>query len=141
MATKKNTASKKGRARTAAVLTAGNSQTTALTPNSNCVAVGSGDANDTTSIAFYSPQNVFAYWSPSVGISAPKAVNAVDRGNAIVTFTKGLTVVLQQSTGGAYNVTVSGDIIDNGTLYSFINQIIYMSTGTAVGEVRISKAT
>ncbi|HWS53783.1 MAG TPA: hypothetical protein VN228_06645 [Pyrinomonadaceae bacterium] len=137
MATKK-TSSKRARA-TSSGLSAGNTQTTALTPNSNCTAVGSGDSNDTTAIAFMSPQNGFAYWSPSVAITAPKAVNATDKGNAIVTFTKGLTVTLQQSSGGVYSVFVSGDIIDNGTLYSFINQIIYMSSGASVGEVRISK--
>jgi hypothetical protein len=140
MATKKNTSSKKGRAKASVVLTAANSQTTALTPNSNCVVVGSGDANNTTACAFYSPQNVFPYWQPSVSNSAPTAVNAMDRGNAIVTFTKGLTVTLTQGSGGAYTVFLNGGIIDNGTVYNFINQIIYMSTGASVGQVQHSKA-
>jgi hypothetical protein len=118
-----------------------NSQTTALTPNSNCTAVGSGDVNNSTTIQFYSPQNIFVWWTAVVSNAIKSAVLAADIGNAVVTFKQGLTLTyVAGGTSGAYNVFLSGNIVDNGSLYTFAGSVVYMSTGAASGTVQMKKA-
>jgi hypothetical protein len=44
-------------------------------------------------------------------------------------FNKGLTITSVPSGSAAYNVFLSGTIMDDGQPYVLINQIIYMSPG------------
>jgi hypothetical protein len=129
------------RAKTASAAGSGtsNSQTTQLTPNSNCVAVGSGDSNNSTAVQFFAPPNGIAWWSTSVGAANTSAQLGADQGNAVVTFQKGLTVTYRPLGGGGYNVTLSGNITDGSTVYTYTGQVIYQSTGTASPPV-MSKA-
>lgn len=118
-----------------------NSQTTSLTPNSNCTAVGSGDNNNTTTVQFYAPPNGIAWWITAVSTAFTTAVLSEDIGNAIVTFKKGLTVrYVPSGAAGAYNVLLSGTIVDGGTVYNYSGSVIYMSTGAASNPVEIRRA-
>jgi len=112
--------------------TTGNSQTTSLSPNSNCLAVGSGDANMTTLVKFMAPPNGIAWYTTSVSTGNPTTTLATSVGNGVVTFLAGLAVTLTQLGDGAYNVTVSGQIKDNNSLYNYAGQVIYMSTAAPV---------
>ncbi|MBK9941477.1 MAG: hypothetical protein U0Z44_20015 [Kouleothrix sp.] len=96
---------------------AGQSTNTPLTPNSNALANASGDKTDDTQLAFVY-NNTITYWSPSLSSSNTTAVNDRDRGNAVVTFKKGLTVEYLPQAGGSYLVTVTGDIVDSGSTYT-----------------------
>ncbi|HEX8457913.1 MAG TPA: hypothetical protein VF656_11500 [Pyrinomonadaceae bacterium] len=134
MPSKKATAASNGTATS-------NSQTTPLTPNSNCTAVGSGDTNNSTTVQFYSPQNGIVWWTAAVSSALKTAVLSGDIGNAVVTFKQGLTVTYAATgTGGAYNVFLSGNIVDNGSLYTFAGSVVYMSTGAASGTVSVKLA-
>jgi hypothetical protein len=57
------------------------------------------------------------YWSPTVTTSFTTVVNSADKGNNVVTFTKGLTVQLSPQGGGSYNLFLTGNITDNGDTY------------------------
>lgn len=138
MATKK--ASKGRKASAPSNSAASNSQTTGLTPNSNCVAVGSGDSNNSTTVSFFAPQNGINWWTATVSNAGTSATLGSDQGNGVVTFQKGLTINYRASgTSGAYNVTLTGNITDYGTVYTFTNSVIYMSTGASSGQVSISR--
>lgn len=136
MAAKKASAAKKS-----ALSATSANQVTQLTPNSNCIASGTGDPNNTTNVAFDSPQNAFTWWTGTVSSSLKTATLGADMGNAIVTFKKGMTLTYQASgTSGVYNVFMNGDIVDNGNVYSFTGAIVYQSTGAATGTVSVKKA-
>jgi len=137
----KKTAAKKASA-TKGTLSAGSTtQVTQLTPNSNCGAAGTGDANNTTNVAFMSPQNGLTWWTGTVSAAFSQATLAQDQGNAIVTFKKGITLTYQASgTAGAYNVFMSGTIVDNGNAYNFTGAVVYQSTAAAGGTVTMKKA-
>ena len=109
--------------------TASNTQLTTLTPNSNCSASGSGDVNNSTTVQFMAPPNGIAWYTTLVSNAIKSTTLANDIGNAVVTFKAGLTVTYAPSGGGgAYNVLLSGDIVDNGAKYTFAGAVIYMST-------------
>lgn len=133
-------AARKKAATATAGSTTSNSQTTALTPNSNCTAVGSGDTNNSTSVQFYAPPNGVAWWTTGVSSAATSTTLPADIGNSVVTFKQGLTVRYLPGGGGSYNVILSGNIVDSGTVYTFTSQVIYMSTGTASSVVQTRKA-
>src|SRR2546421_8736463 len=98
-------AAKKASAASSTLSATSTTQTTQLTPNSNCIAAGTGDPNNTTNVAFDSPQNVFTWWTGTVSAAFKTATLAADMGNAIVTFKKGITLTYQASgTSGVYNV-------------------------------------
>lgn len=87
-----------------------------LTPFTNvAVTIYSTSANMTFNI-IYTP-----YWSTKVTVSTTSAVNTRDMGNGIATFKTGLTVNLKKTSTGGYNLSVSGNIIDNGETYTFTN--------------------
>ncbi|NER92714.1 MAG: hypothetical protein F6J86_02435 [Symploca sp. SIO1B1] len=108
---------------------------TQLTPNSNAVAVPSGDSNNTTQFAFQY-NNTQTFWSPSVSTGFTTATNAADVGNSIVTFTKGLTVQYLPQSAGMYTVIVTGTIIDGGTQYPLKGQFLgsFPSSAQLVNE-------
>jgi hypothetical protein len=134
-------ATKKGTTAMSASATTSNSQTTALTPNSNCTAVGSGDTNNSTTVQFYSPQNGVVWWTAVVSNALKTASLGGDIGNAVVTFKQGLTLTYAPTgTAGAYNILLSGNITDNGSLYTFAGSVVYMSTGAATGTVSVKRA-
>ncbi len=95
---------------------AGQSTNTPLTPNSNAVAAASGDTNDNTQISFFY-NNIIPYWSPAISSANTTVTNDRDRGNAVVTFKKGLTVEYLPQAQGKYTVIVSGTIVDGGGEY------------------------
>jgi hypothetical protein len=107
-----------------------NSQTTQLTPNSNSVAVGSGDPNLSTLININAPVNGITYWAPSVSTGFKSVTLSADTGNSTVTFKKGLKVTLNQIGSTGYNVLLDGEIVDNGTVYPVTGTLIYQSTGS-----------
>lgn len=110
-----------------AIFQAVSTTNTHLTPNTNAICSPTGDANNTTNIAFYY-NNSIQYWSASVGIANTTATLASDRGNAVVTFEKGLTVTYTALSDGMYQISVSGTIIDSGSLYTL--------NGTTLGTFR-----
>lgn len=112
-------------------LTASPPQLTTLTPNSNSSAVGSGDINNSTLVQFMSPPNSIQWWTAMTSDALLPAVLSRDIGNATVTFKKGLSIAYYATSGGAYYVFMNGDIVDNGTIYSFTNQIVYTSPPAA----------
>jgi hypothetical protein len=141
MATKKSKAKAKTTSKTAAAATGtvSNTQTTALTPNSNCAASGAGDTNNTTTVQFMAPGNGLVWWTAVVSAATKSAFLVADTGNAVVTFKSGLTITYVASgTGGAYNVFLSGNIVDNGTGYSFTGSVVYMSTGASSSTVNVA---
>lgn len=140
MATKKSKAKAKTTSKASAVSgTVSNTQTTALTPNSNCAASGAGDTNNTTTVQFMAPGNGLVWWTAVVSAATKSASLTADTGNAVVTFKTGLTVTyVAAGTGGVYNVFLTGNIVDNGTNYSFTGSVIYMSTGAANSTVEVS---
>lgn len=87
---------------------------TQLSPNSQSVVSMTGT---TTTVAFQIQPNDVAYWSPQVSTSFTTVTNSSDKGNDVVTFTKGLTVKLLAQTSGAYTVIVTGNITDSGDTY------------------------
>jgi hypothetical protein len=101
----------------AEALEGGQTTNTPLTPNSNSLASASGDPTDDTQLAFQY-NNVTTYWSPSVSSSFTEVTNDRDRGNGVVTFTKGLLVEYLSQAGGYYTVIVTGKIIDSGSEYN-----------------------
>ena len=96
---------------------AGSSTNTPLVPNGNAVTVPSGNQNDDTQISFMY-NNMIPYWAPAVSSSFTTVENDRDRGNAVVTFMKGLTVEYLPLAGGYYTVTVTGKIKDSGSIYT-----------------------
>jgi hypothetical protein len=119
---------------------AGSVQTTPLTPNSNCAASGSGDTNNSTTVQFYSPPDGIAWWTGSVSSGSLSAVLAGDIGDSQVTYRKGLTLAYVPAGIGAYNVILTGDIVDNGTIYTFQAHLVYMSTSATSADVLVQPA-
>ena len=109
-----------------ATIAAAASQTTQLTANSNCTAIGSGDANQSTQIRFMSPANSTVWWMPTVSNAQTTVTLPNNVGNDTVTFEKGLTVTFTAQSSTAYNVTLSGKIKDavSGTA-TFQGMVIY----------------
>ncbi|PXX47039.1 hypothetical protein [Undibacterium pigrum] len=108
---------------TKANLVAAQTITTNLTPNSNSVAIASGDINNQTGVAFQFQGRV-TYWNPSVSTSATTATLANDIGNGVVTYKKGLTVTYQPLQTAFYNVLLDGQVVDSGTLYNFTGAVL-----------------
>ena len=110
---------------------AGQLTNTPLTPNSNATCSASGDTNDTTQISFLY-NNITAYWSPSVSSGNAETTLVGDRGNDVVTFKDGLKVnYLAQKAGSSYTITVTGNIVDSGSLYKLTGK----SLGTFQSKV------
>jgi len=107
---------------TVALLDAGQSVNTPLTPNSNAIAVASGDKNNTTNLSFLF-NNMIPYWSPQVSSASTTAILGQDIGNGVVTFKKGLTVSLitQQ---GYYIVVLDGQIQDTMSIYNITGKLL-----------------
>src|ERR1700761_437421 len=105
------------------------SQTTALTPNSNCSVSGSGDANNTTTVVFMSPKNGTHWATLSVTQALPAQSLSQDAGNGMVIFKKGLKAEMFAQGDSGYNVLLTGKIQDTGAVYNFTGLIIYMSSG------------
>ena len=108
---------------TKANLVAAQTITTNLTPNSNTVAIASGDTNNQTGVAFQF-QGRITYWNPSVSTGATTAALANDIGNGVVTFKQGLTVTYLPQTAAFYNVILDGDVVDSGTVYRFTGAVL-----------------
>src|SRR5207253_101848 len=105
-----------------------NTQTIQLTPNSNCATTGSGDVNNSTEVQFYVTPNVVC-WTVVVSIAFRTMVLKADIDCAVVTYKQGLTVTYAPSSGGAYVVLLSGEIVDKGETYTYTDMVIYMSAG------------
>jgi hypothetical protein len=90
--------------------------TTPLTHNSNSVAIASFKDGNTTSIQFQT--NGVSYWNPTVSANLVQSTLGSDQGNSQVTFKKGLTVKYLPKSSTSYSVTVTGQIVDNGTSYN-----------------------
>src|SRR6185312_5613852 len=118
-----------------------NTQITALTPNSNCSAAGSGDANNSTIVQFMAPPNGVAWFTTTVSAAVTSSVLGADQGNGVVTFQSGLTVRYAPLSSGGYNVLLSGKITDGSSVYTFTGQVIYMSTAGAAGAAAQSTPT
>jgi hypothetical protein len=103
-------------------LDGGQSINTPLTPNSNSIAVASGDKNNTTNISFLY-NNMIPYWSPQVSAGNAQAILGSDVGNGVVTFKKGLTVSLI-SQQGYYIVTLDGQIQDTNSTYAITGKLL-----------------
>ncbi len=88
----------------------------------------------TTLVKFMAPPNGIAWYTTSVSTGNPTTTLASSVGNGVVTFMAGLTVTLTQLGGGSYNVTMSGQIKDNNSLYNYAGQVIYMSTAAALAQ-------
>jgi hypothetical protein len=115
------------------------SQTTTLTPNSNCTTTGSGDPNNTTNVVFMAPQNGTHWFTLTVSQGNPTASLGQDEGNEMVILKKGLMVTLAASSAG-YNVVLNGKIQDNKVLYTFNGMIVYMSSGVQLDAVTVEPA-
>ena len=113
-----------------------NTQLTALTPNSNCSAAGSGDANNSTLVQFMAPPNGVAWFTTSVSSAVTTSTLGADQGNGVVTFQAGLTVMYAPLSGGGYNVLLSGKIKDGSSIYTFTGQMIYMSTAAVAAAAK-----
>jgi len=111
---------------------AGQTVNTPLTPNSNSIAVPSGDSNDTTNLSFLY-NNIIPYWSPQVSSSNTTTTLGSDIGNGVVTFKQGLTVMYVPQQGGVYTVVLTGDIVDGNSLYKI--------TGKSLGVFPSKKAS
>jgi hypothetical protein len=103
-------------------LDGGQSVNTPLTPNSNSIAVASGDKNNTTNLSFLY-NNMIPYWSPQVSAGNAQAILGTDVGNGVVTFKKGLTVSLI-SQQGYYIVTLDGQIQDTNSVYTITGKLL-----------------
>ena len=104
-------------------LVSSQSITTNLTPNSNSVAIASGDSNNQTSVPFQF-QGRITYWNPSVSTSNTTATLALDTGNGVVTFKQGLNVTYKPIETNVYSVLLDGQIIDSGTIYNFTGAVL-----------------
>jgi hypothetical protein len=113
------------------------SQTTQLTPNSNCSATGSGDPNNSTTVAFMAPKNGTQWFTLTVSQGNPTASLGQDAGNGIVIFKKGLEAALAPSGETGYNVLLTGKIQDNNVMYKFNGMIVYVSTGVQLNAVTV----
>lgn len=108
----------------------GQTVNTTLTPNSNCRATASGDPTDDTQLLFMYADRI-PYWSPIVNSSTKEITNDRDRGNDVVTFTKGLRVTYTPLFNGYYTVLVDGEIVDSGSTYKI--------TGKSLGTFSAAK--
>lgn len=95
--------------------------TTQLSPNSQAVVTMTGS---TATTAFQVEPSDTAYWSPQVSTSFTTVTNSSDKGNNVVTFTKGLTVQLLPQESGSYTVIATGNIIDSGDTYPLVGLVI-----------------
>jgi hypothetical protein len=111
------------------------SQTTELTPNSNCSVTGSGDTQNTTTVVFMSPKNGTHWATLTVSQGNPAQSLAQDYGNGIVIFKRGLTTELFAQGDNGYNVLLTGKIQDNGVIYNFSGMIVYKYSGIQASSV------
>lgn len=113
------------------------SQSTALTPNSNCSVSGSGDFNNTTTVVFMSPKNGTHWATLTVSQGGPSQSLSQDYGNGIVIFKKGLKAELSAQGDSGYNVLLSGKIQDSGAVYNFSGMIIYTYSGIQTNAITV----
>lgn len=104
----------------------GAAQTTMITPNSQTVAVSLSNPNNAIMIVFRTG-NV-TYWTVMLSTSVIDVVLSSNRGNAVVTFRKGLALHLTANGSVGFNVFMSGDIVDDQTKYSITGA--YLGTFT-----------
>ena len=105
------------------------SQSTALTPNSNCSVTGFGHANNTTTIVFMSPKNGTHRATLTVSQENPAHCLSQDHGDGTVIFKQGLTAALFSQGDSGHSVFLTGKIQDSGTEYNFTGMMICESTG------------
>jgi hypothetical protein len=103
-------------------LDGGQSVNTPLTPNSNSIAVASGDKNNTTNLSFLY-NNMIPYWSPQVSAGNTQVVLGNDVGNGVIHLKRGLTVSLI-SQQGYYIVTLDGHIQDGSSIYTITGKLL-----------------
>ena len=111
-------------------LASGQSVTTNTTPNSIALSIASSDSNNQTGIAFQF-QGRTTYWNPSVSTGFTTAKLASDTGNGVVTWKAGLTVTYSPQSTGLYNVLLSGDIVDGGTVYAYTGFVLATFTSNS----------
>ena len=111
------------------------SQTTPLTPNSNCSVTGTGDVNNTATVVFMSPKNETHWGTLTVSQGSPAASLNQDCGNGIVIFKKGLQAQLLAQGDTGFNVLLTGKIQDTGAVYTFNGMIIYIASGVQSNAV------
>jgi len=95
---------------------------TTLTSNSYSLVAPTGDANETTKVSLCSSLGDTCYWNPILSLSSLNAKNPKDIGDAIVTFKKGLNVTFLTLGNKKCKVTLTGEIVDNGTSKPFTNE-------------------
>lgn len=113
------------------------SQSTPLTPNSNCSVSGSGDFNNTTTVVFMSPKNGTHWATLTVSQAGTSQSLSQDYGNGIVIFKKDLKAEMFAQGDSGYNVLLSGQIQDTGAVYNFTGLIIYMSAGVQTYAITV----
>jgi hypothetical protein len=94
----------------------GEPQTTLLTPDSDALATSLGNPNNGITIVFRTRGT--AYWTTLLSSSNVNVALSNNRGNAIVTFQKGLTVYMTANGAAGFNLFLSGTIVDDGTSYA-----------------------
>jgi hypothetical protein len=96
----------------------GAAQTTSLTPDSQSLTTSLSNANNQIKIAFSTGGVV--YWTVMLSTSAVDVALSSNRGNAVVTFQKGLNAHLTANGSAGFNIFLSGNIVDDGTTYSLV---------------------
>ena len=99
---------------------------TPLTPNSKSVATATFQNGNMTVLQFQA--GGVAYWSPSVSVNFTRVSLPSDVGNATVTFKAGLSVQYVPQTASSYMVTVTGQIVDSGTVYPLSGMVVGVFT-------------
>ncbi|MBB4952055.1 hypothetical protein H4S14_000097 [Agrobacterium vitis] len=94
----------------------GATQTTQITPNSFTVASSLNNANNALTIAFQTG-NV-TYWTAQLSTANVNVMLSANRGNAVVTFRRGLSLQLIANGSAGFNIFLTGVVSDDGTEYS-----------------------
>lgn len=95
----------------------GDPQPMQITPNSQTMSSSLANANNAMQISFRTADT--SYWTAMVSDANTGVSLGTDRGNAVVTFQKGLTVLLSPRGGSdGFDLFLTGTIVDDSTVYT-----------------------
>jgi hypothetical protein len=120
-------------------MTADKPQIVRLTPNCSTVAVGLGDAINSTFVEIMLQDIVCRSVTVSVASAEWVLSDDYDKCPPLI-LKKGLKITYVSPSGAAYYVLLSGTIVDTEQEYAFVDLVIYMSAGVEAATVPDEKA-
>jgi|TARA_R110000751_G_scaffold35861_10_gene88076 hypothetical protein len=100
----------------------GEAQTTSITPNSETVTTSQNSINNTIVVAFKTGNAT--YWTAMLSTAGIDVSLSDNRGNAVVTFQKGLSIHMTANGSAGFTIFLSGKITDDSTEYSLTGAVL-----------------